>query len=220
MRPITVTVGPLAAASANAIATSQTPTSGTALTINGALAANGVATLDKPRQVLLTFGNEGADRTMTVTGTTWGGQPATEILVVPSGAGATVATVLDYATVTQLMPAGGGWTAAVTVGTNALAGSSWVRLDEWAMPQTTIQCKVNGTVDYTVQQTLDDPNSLTNPVAISDVTWSDSGDSNVVTATGTAMSSFAYAPIFARVLLNSGSGTVTATFVQSLVTPV
>jgi hypothetical protein len=117
------------------------------------------------------------------------------------------------------MPGGGDYTAAVTVGTNALAGSPWVRLDEWAMPQTTIQCVVSGTVNYTVQATLDDPNSLTNPVAINAVTWSDSTDTNAVSATGTVLTYFAYAPIFARVLINSGAGTVTATFAQSLVTP-
>ena len=116
---------------------------------------------------------------------------------------------------TSLTPAGGGWTAAVTVGTNGVAASPWVRLDDWNSNYVTVQCVVSGTVDYTVQQTLDDPNSLSNPVAPQSVTWSSSADTGVVGATATKMSGFQYAPCFARVLLNSGSGSVTATFLQS-----
>jgi hypothetical protein len=215
MRPITVTVGPLAAASATNIAASQTPVSGTALT----LVSNPVV-LDTPRRVLLTTGSEAAQRTMLLTGTNWSGSTISETLTVPATTVGTVASVLDYKTVTSLVPAGGGYSAAVTVGTNGVAASSWVRLDEWAMPMTTIQCVVNGTVSYDVQETLDDPNSLTNPVPPALVTWSPSADTaGVIGATATKLSSFAYAPIYARVLLNSGTGTVTATFVQSLVTP-
>lgn len=219
MRPITVAVGPLAAASANNIALSQTPTSGTALTINGALATSGVATLDNPRRVLLTTGSEASQRTLVLTGTNWAGDVISETLTVPATTVGTVASVLDYKTVTSMVPAGGGWSAAVTVGTNGVGASPWVMLDAWAMPQTTIQCTVSGTVNYDVQQTLDDPNSITNPVAPALVTWISSSDTAVVGATATKMSSFTFAPVFARVLLNSGTGTVTATFVQSLVTP-
>lgn len=215
MRPIVVTVGPLAAASANAIALSQTPTSGTALTLNGALVTAGVAILDTPRRVLLTFGNEAGARTMVVTGTGRTGQVQSETLAVPSGGASTVATVLDYKTVTSLVPAGGGYTAAVTVGTNGIAASEWVRLDQWPIPQTTIQCVATGTVNYSVQQTLDDPNSPTNPVLPTAVTWSDALDTAVVAATASKWSSFAYAPVFARVLLNSGTGAVVTTFAQS-----
>lgn len=215
MRPIVVSVGPLVAASANNIAQSQTPTSGTALTLNGTLVSGGVAVLDTPRRVLLTHGNEAGARTLVVTGTGRTGQVQSETLAVPSGGAATVATVLDYKTVTSLLPAGGGWSAAVTVGTNGVAASAWVRLDQWPIPATTIQCTVSGTVNYTVQATLDDPNSPTDPVAISAVTWVDSLDTTVVGATATKLSFFAYVPVFARVLLNSGSGSVTATFAQS-----
>lgn len=215
MRPVVVTVGPLAAASANAIALSQTPTSGTALTLNGALVTGGVAVMDKPRRVLLTYGNEGSARTLVVTGTGRTGQVQSETLAVPSGAGGTVATVLDYATVTSLLPAGGGWTAAVTVGTNGVASTPWVYFDEWPIPATSIQCTVSGTVNYTVQATLDDPNSPTNPVALTAVTWVSSSDTAVVGATATAQSNFGFVPKYARVLLNSGTGSVTATFIQS-----
>lgn len=215
MRPVVVTVGPLAAASANNIALSQTPVSGTALTLNGSLVTGGVAVLDTPRRVLLTFGIEASARTMVVTGTGRTGQVQSETLAVASGGASTIGTVLDYKTITSLVPAGGGYSAAVTVGTNGIAGTDWVRLDQWPVPQTTIQCVATGTVNYSVQQTLDDPNSPTNPVAPISVTWFDSLDTAVVAATASKWSSFAYAPVFARVLLNSGTGSVVATFAQS-----
>lgn len=215
MRPIQVTVGPLAAASANNIATSQTPVSGTALTLNGAAVSNGVAVLDQPRRVLLTYGNEGAGRTMVLTGTGATGLSQSETLVVPSGAGGTVASALDYKTVTSLVPAGGGYTAAVTAGTNAMASTPWVRLDEWAFPQVALQCTVNGTVTYSVQQTLDDPNNPSNPVAPPFMTWVDHPDTNLVAATATKQGNYAYAPIFTRATITAGTGTVTYTVVQA-----
>lgn len=208
MRPIVVTVGPLAAASANSLVTSVTPTSGTPLT----LVTN---TLDKPRRILLTYGNEGAARTLVITGTSVTGRVQSETLAVPSGAGGTVASVLDYATITSAVPAGSGWTAAATLGTNGVAASSWVRLDEWAMPQTALQCSVVGTVNYTVQQTLDDPNSPNNPVGITAINWVSHPDTAFVAATTTIQSNYAYAPIWTRVLLNSGTGSVTYTISQA-----
>ena len=48
----------------------------------------------------------------------------------------------------------------VTVGPNAAGSTSsqWVRFDEWAPGSTvTVQVDVSGTVNYTVQTTLDDP---------------------------------------------------------------
>lgn len=129
MNPVRITLT-LAAASANNIALSQTPVSGTALTINGSTASGGVATLDAARRVLLTFGNEASNRTLVVTGTDRYGHVISETLAVASGAGGTAFTLQDFATVTQLLPLGGGWTAAVTVGTNATGSSPWVQR-EW-----------------------------------------------------------------------------------------
>lgn len=93
--------------------------------------------------------------------------------------------------------------------------SDWVRFDDWAPSYISIQCVTGGTVDYTIEYTLDDPNSPTNPVAINSVTWVESDDADVVNATGDATSNFIFAPTFARVKLNSGTGSVRATFLQS-----
>lgn len=124
MKPITVTKT-LGAASANSIALSQTPVSGTPLTLNGAAVTGGVATLDTQRRVLLTYGSEGAPRTLTLAGANDAGIGVTEILAVPSGAGGTVASSFDYKTITRATPTGGGWTAAVTLGTNTIGATPW-----------------------------------------------------------------------------------------------
>lgn len=214
MRAIRVTSGPLTAASANNIALSAIPTSGTPITLNGSLATGGVATLDMPRRVLLTFGAEGSARTLVLTGTNWSGLTISETLAVPSGGGSTVASVLDYATLTSALPLGGGWTAAATLGTNGVASSPWVRFDGWGVPQVVFQCVVSGTANYTVQITQDDPNSPTDPISISSMTWSSAPDPNVVAASTTQMSSFSFCPAYARVTLNSGTGSVATTFTQ------
>jgi hypothetical protein len=215
MRPITVTVGPLVAASANAICLSQTPSAG-ALTLNGALASGGVATLDTARRVRITCtGNESA-KTFTITGTSWSGGSQSEIL---AGANASTSqSVLDYKTVTSITISATAANA-LTVGTNTVASSPWVAFDSWAMPMTAIQCTVSGLANYTVQQTLDDPNSLISPVAAALVSWVNHPDNTLVGASTTVQGNYGYAPVFAKVTLNSGTGVVTATFSQASVVP-
>jgi hypothetical protein len=209
MRPITVSVGPLAAAAANNIALSQTPAGAGALILNGSLVTGGVATLDNPRRILITTAD--TTHTFTVTGLTPARTTITEAFVVAGGA---TFSQLDYAKVTSITISGAA-TAAVTVGTNGVASTPWVRFDDWAPAPASIQCTVSGTVNYTVQQTMDDPNSATNAVTPSAVTWVATSDTAAVNATISLQTNYAYAPVFARVLLNSGTGTVTATFLQS-----
>src|ERR1700743_2261668 len=113
MRPITVTVGPLSAASANNIALSQTPTG--AFTLNGALVTGGVAVLDAPRRVLFTTTANETSHTFTVIGTNASGLLQTENVTGVSSS--TVATSLDYKTVTSIT-INGTAAGAITVGTN------------------------------------------------------------------------------------------------------
>jgi len=206
MRPVVVTVGSLAAANNASIAASQTPSGAGNLTLTSS-----TVTLDQPRQVLITTTSDTTARTFTVTGTTFNGAVVSETVKGPNNS--TVATNTDFATVTSISISGSA-SAALYVGTNSVAGSSWVRFDEYAPSNVSIQCTVSGTVNYTIQSTLDDPNSATNPVSIPSVTWVNSSDTNVVSATATKQSNFLFAPLFARVLVNSGTGSVTATFVQ------
>lgn len=220
MRPITVSVGPLTAGSANNIALSQTPAGAGALTLNGSTVVNGVAVLDHARRVLITTAD--TTHTFTITGTSPTGTLLSESFLVAAGA---TASQLDYATVTSVTISGGA-TGAVTVGTNGVASTPWVRLDDWALPQVAIQCNATGTVNYTVQGTMDDPNSPTNPVAPSAVNWVNSPDTNADAATGSIQTSYggyatapALTPAFVRILLNSGTGMVISTVTQLGVAP-
>jgi hypothetical protein len=213
MRPVTVTVGPLTASSGNNIATSQTPGAAGPITLNGSTVVGGVAILTAAQEITLTTTD--STHTATISGTSWAGDPISEVITFT---GSAITSKLSYKTVTQIV-VNAALTAAITVGTSGIGSSPWVRLDEWALPQVAIQCDTSGTVNYTVQQTLDDPNSPTNPVAPSAVTWVNSSDTNAVGATGPIQSNYAFAPTFARVLLNSGTGSVTATFIQLGVAP-
>lgn len=212
MQPITVTVGPLDAADDNGIAISQTTLGPANLTLNGALVTGGVAILDAPRRVIITSAGNDSGITFTVTGTTYGGHTVSEIVNGASGGAAT--TTVDFATVTRIRASGATSISGVIAGTNGVAGSRWVRLDGWAFPQTAIQCNASGTVNYTVQVCLDDPNSPTDPVSIPNMTWLNTNDSDAVSAIGDVYSNFDWTPTWARILLNSGNGSVTGTFAQ------
>jgi hypothetical protein len=184
------------------------------MAINGTLASNGVASLTTPQRVLITT----ADSTtkFTLYGTSASGTPQSETL---TSNGANVQSALDYLTITSItvnqQP-----TATVTVGTNGVGSTPYVRLDEWANNNVSIQCDVTGTVNYTVQVSNDDPNApWGTPVAPSAMTWINTNDTNAVGATAGLQTNFLFAPLYARVLLNSGSGSVTAVFSQSSVVP-
>lgn len=176
------------------------------------LYGNVVATLDTPRLVLITTTADDSANKFTVTGTDWAGSPISEAVTGTNNS--TSGTVLSYATVTSVVPTATA-AGAVTIGTNGVAYSPWVRLDPWANSYISIQCTASGTVNYTLQQTLDDPNSLASPVNPNAMTWVNSSDTAAVGATGTIQTNYGFTPVFARVLLNSGTGTVTATFVQT-----
>ena len=91
-----------------------------------------------------------------------------------------------------------------------------VDFDEYATQgPISVQINVSGTVNYTLQQTLDNATSTGSPYTPATMVWVDSSDTNVVAATATKQSNYAYQPAFARVTLNSGTGTITATFIQA-----
>lgn len=212
MQPITISVGPIAAASANNIALSQTVSGAANVILDGALVSGNVAILDAPRRVLITNVGNDSGVTFTVYGTTFGGASVTEVLQGTSGS--SVASTVDFKTVTRIATSGSTSASGITVGTNGVAGSRWLRLDSWANAQTAIQCNATGTVNYTVQVTMDDPNDPVSPVSIASVTWLNTNDADAVTAIGDVFTNFDWTPTYARILLNSGSGSVSGTFAQ------
>ena len=171
------------------------------------------ATLDVARRVLFTSAGDDSANTATVTGTDFAGLPISETKALANAT--TAYTELDFLTVTSITTAAAIATT-VTVGTNGVASSQWATFDPYAgTAPIAIQATVSGTVNFTIQQTLDDPNSTSNAVARSSVTWVAHPDSAVASATATAQANYAYPPAYARVLLNSGTGTVKATFIQA-----
>ena len=184
--------------------------SGSAGTIS--VGTNGTAVNLQPRKIALTSSGADTGVNFTITGTDVNNAAQSEVLAGASAAAAT--SVLVYKTVSSII-ASGATAGTLTVGTSAVSASPWVRFDDWAFNGIGIQCDASGSVNYTVQSTYDDPNSPTSPVGPSAVTWFSSSDGAAVGATGGIQTSFTYIPTYARVLLNSGTGTVTATFVQA-----
>lgn len=209
MLPRIVTVGPLAGASANYYVVSATPVSGTPLTLAH------TTTPDQPRRLSVAYGSEGSARTLVVIGTMQVNGPlVTETISIPSGGGGSpVQSVLDYYSILSITPAGGGFTAAITIGTNGVASSSWIRLDNFGFPQTALQVDVTGTVNYSVSQTLEDPNDPTFNLSPAQITWVD--HSVLAAQTATAQNNYAYVPMYTRITLNSGTGSVRYTVVQA-----
>jgi len=212
MRPQFTTVGPLATASASNIRTASSIAGAGAVVLNGSLVSGGVATLDTPRRVLFTFGSNETGKTFTLLGTGWSDQAIGED-VAGTTAGV-VPTVLDYKTLTSVV-ANAASVGNVSIGTNGVAASPWRQLDHYGSSSVSIQADVTGTVNYTLQQTLDDPNSSVSPVSYEDVVWLSTSDTAGVGATTSIQSNYLFAPVWVRVLLNSGTGSVTATYLQS-----
>ena len=105
-------------------------------------------------------------------------------------------------------------TVSTTSAANAATYSRAVRMDTWADAQTIIQVNVSGTANYTVQGTMDDPNSVTNPVAVNSVVWLDCSASSLVAANANAQGILTATPVFLRLKQNSGNGTATMTVAQ------
>jgi hypothetical protein len=212
MRPQFTTVGPLAAASATNIRTASAIAGAGAVTLNGSLVSGGVATLDTPRRVLFTFAGNETGKTFTLLGTNWSDQIVGEDIAGTTAG--TVASVLDYKTLTSVVSSAAS-VGNVSIGTNGVAASPWLQLDYYGPSYISIQANVTGTVNYTLQQTLDDPSSIINPVSFEDVVWLSTSDTAGVGATTSIQSNYLFIPVWVRVLLNSGTGSVTATYIQS-----
>ena len=88
--------------------------------------------------------------------------------------------------------------------------SNSIRLDEYADAPLGVQVAVTGAVNFTVQHCFDEgPDSLVNPISVASMFW----DTSLLPAAaigGTAGTSFSLttAPLWIRILLNSGTGSV------------
>ena len=170
------------------------------------------------RQVtIVAAGNESA-KTFVVTGTGVNGETFSETVAGPN---ATTATTTSYFKTVTSVTISADAAGALTVGMTNTATSAWVRFDDFAPSNISIQCSVSGSATYTLQSTLDDPNDPVNPTARGAMTWVNTSDASLVAATTTQQSNFLFSPKYARVILTTTStGSVTSTFLQSSNGPV
>lgn len=101
--------------------------------------------------------------------------------------------------------------------TDATAGTTYsrpVRMDSWASAQSVVQVTVTGTVNFTVETSMDDPNDPINPVPQASMVWINAVDTNLVAKTANATGAFVATPIFVRIKQTSGSGSTKMTIAQ------
>jgi hypothetical protein len=195
------------------VVVSNVAVSGNAGSVQVGSFVNATFTGATARQVtIVAAGNESAN-TFVVTGTDVNGTVFSETVAGPN---ATTATTSAYFQTVTSVTISGNAAGALTVGMTNTASSPWIRFDDFAPSNISIQCNVSGSATYTVQSTLDDPGDPFTPVAIGSMVWVNSSDTNVVAATTTQQSNFLFAPKFARVILTTTStGSVAGTFLQS-----
>jgi hypothetical protein len=105
-----------------------------------------------------------------------------------------------------------------TLGPNAAPGavSGMIRCDEWADAPLAVQVAIaSGAVNFTVQHSFDDPNDLINPVPLASMFW-DTSFCPAGAIGGVAPLTFAIptAPLWIRIMMNSGAGALRMTATQ------
>lgn len=210
MRTITTVVGPLATVVANSVALAQAVLAAGPLNLNGSAVVAGAAILNQPSRVTIAC-NDGAGPVYRIEGRDLNGRPFGETLV---ATGVTSTTVNLFSAVTAVY-VDRSLVNNVTVGNDNGGASEPIRLDEWADPPVGCQVVVNGVANFTVQTSFDNPNDPVSPVPWNQMFW----DTSLVppAAVGGSVSmSFAVptAPLWMRLLLNSGSGSARLTASQ------
>lgn len=209
MRPV-VRTRTLPAGVVGAICASQTPGGAGNLIINGSLASGGVVNLGSgtQRQVGITSAGNDSGVNFTITGTDANGQVVSETLAGPNAN--TVNSVNSYQTITQIS-VNGAAAAALTVDTLQQGADQPVPVDTYLNPgNVNVSVTLTGSVNYTVQYTLDDVQSML-PTQLN---WF-SAPAALVGASSNQAASIS-TPIRAlRLVTNSGAGTAKMTVVQS-----
>lgn len=141
---------------ADGISTAQTPVGAGNLTITGAFASGGVATMDYAYQVGVT--SDGIDNgvTFTITGTDQDGKALSETITGPNAT--TVETTGYFKTVSQVAISGAG-TGNITVGNVDEISSQTIPIDYTSDVPCAISVDITGTINFTVQETYSDVQS-------------------------------------------------------------
>ena len=204
MNPVSVTAS-FTAGSTTAIAGSQSPAGAGLLTLTATPVILTTAGSGLARQVLFTSSGDDTSATFTIVGTNSDGLPQTEALL---GGNPTVTSALMYQTIIsiRISKASAG---TVSVGTNGVGASRVVMMDYFQNPfNVGIGCTLNsGAANYTVQHTFDD---VFNTNATN---WF--SNSGITAKSANQDGNYAYAIRGIRLLINSGTGSVTMNLVQS-----
>jgi hypothetical protein len=205
MRPISFTRSQ-PAADADSIVSAQSLSVSGAITLDGVLVSNGVATLTVPA-VLVAFSEASSSINFVVTGTGPAGQSQTETLAVT--ASGTVTGSLSFATVTGVV-ADAAAAATISIGNGIPGYTAWIPLDIYTPNQVTnISAKTSGTVNYSVEYTNEDPfdvsiDQLAVPHPAGSLTAASGDETHFTTTLMRAV----------RLKMNSGDGSVRFTIVQ------
>ena len=205
MRPISFTRSQPTANIASIVTAQSLSVSG-AITLDGALVSNGVATLTVPA-VLVAYSQASSTIDFVVTGTGPAGQSQTETLAVTASGNLTGS--LAFATVTAITSSAAA-PSTISIGNGVPGYTSWLPLDIYTPNQvTTISAKTSGTVNYSVEYTNEDPfntsiQQLAVPHPNASLTNSTSDETQFTTTLMRAV----------RLKINSGDGSVRFTIVQ------
>ena len=156
MRPTSVTIS-MEAADRNGIALAQTLGGAGNLTLAGALASGGVATLDVPRKVSVYSAGNISTVVFTITGTNRYGQTISDTVTGVNNS--TVLTDLDFATVTQVAADAAVGTN-VEVGSGDSASSAWIPVSSYG---TGVKCGLfvrlssGASLTYNIEHTEENP---------------------------------------------------------------
>lgn len=213
MIPRSTQVGPLASAVANFYVHAQSGTAGTALTLFATAPASA------QRLIITSAGND-ASVNFTIIGTLKDGSPVTEVMNGANGLATNLQgqafSMLDYATIVSITPSAN-TASTVTAGTNGVASSTWLRLDNFGFAQTALEAIVTGTVNYTVEEAVRDPNSQVYSLTPANLVWQPNAALQALTAN--SFGSYSASPSWVRCTLNSGTGSVVFTVSQAGVVP-
>ena len=105
-------------------------------------------------------------------------------------------------------------TVSTTDATSGTTYSNLIRMDSWANAQSVIQVNVTGTATYTVETSMDDPNSPTSPVAEASMVWVSATDANIVAKSANATGVLVATPTFIRIKQTAGNGSTKMTIAQ------
>lgn len=202
MRPILISMAP-SATDRDGICQSQTPSGAGNLTINGALASGGVATLGAVTAPTVYGASDESGKTFTFTGTDKDGRTLVSAATTGPTAGATVTCATSFKTITQVAVSAA-TTGAIEIGVAGTGISRAVPLDiHQSSFNVALDLDVTGTINATVQYTFDDPFGATYDPYLSTAQWID--HDTMVSLTADEQGNFTMPVRAIRLKVNSSS---------------